>query len=169
MTPRGKGKKRQSHKPEGVQLVSLSLPLYEVDMTATAKAVYVDLYRKAKTAEQSGDYGNTHCSTFNMVKDAVHRLIPSDPLNRRHALREALSNVFRIRKGRMRICWIASSKLRRVLILYISETLRKEGDVHDPYVIFQNMMDRGLFDDVLQKFGVRMAALRQRTLSNKPH
>jgi hypothetical protein len=77
---------------------------------------------------------------------------------------------FRMRKGRLRICWIASSKIRPVLILFISETLRKDGDVNDPYLIFQSMMDAGVFDSVLHDFGVRMARFRHAEgYAGKPH
>jgi mRNA-degrading endonuclease RelE of RelBE toxin-antitoxin system len=123
---------------------------YEVDMTASAEAIYRDLYRKAKDAERRGDGSSAHVTTFNMVRDVVTRLIPSDPLNRGYALRGELSNIFRLRKGRLRICWIASSKLRRVCILFISETLRKEGDANDPYVIFRKIVDAGQLDSILR-------------------
>lgn len=135
-------------------------PPYEVDMTATAEAVYKSLYRQAKEAEQRADYTSAHITTFDMVKDAVKRIIPSDPLNRKYALRGQLSNIFRLKKGRMRICWIASSKMRRVCILFVSETLRKEGDASDPYVILQNMVDSGTFDAIFTQFGMRMPKLR---------
>lgn len=134
---------------------------YEVDMTASAEAVYSELWRKAKEAESKGSYASAHCTTFNMVRDAIKRQIASDPLNKKYALRGDLSNLFRIRKGRLRICWIASSKMRRVCILFISESLRKEGDLNDPYVILQSMVDGGTFDSVFQQFGVRVARLRQ--------
>jgi len=128
---------------------------YEVDMAASAEEVYKALARLAKAAEAAGDYANAHCTTFNMVRDAITRIIPNDPLSKNYALRGDLSNIFRLRKGRLRICWIASSKMRRVCILFISETLRKEGDASDPYVIFQSLLESGLFDDVIRRFGVR--------------
>jgi len=141
---------------------------YEVDMTATAEAVYKSLYRQAKDAEQRADYTSAHITTFEMVKGAVKQIIPNDPLNRKYALRGQLSNIFRLKKGRMRICWIASSKMRRVCILFVSETLRKEGDANDPYVILQNMVDSGTFDAIFTQFGVRMPKLRGQSPTDKP-
>lgn len=129
---------------------------YEVDMTETAEEVYRTLARLSKAAEAAGDYVSAHCTTFNMVRDAVHRIIPHDPLNKSYALRGDLANIFRLRKGRMRICWIASSHMRRVCILFISESLRKEGDVNDPYVIFKSLLDSGMFDGIIRKYGVRI-------------
>jgi hypothetical protein len=57
---------------------------------------------------------------------------------------------------------MASSKHRRVCILFISESLRKEGDANDPYVILQNMVDSGTLDALFSQFGVRDAAIAQR-------
>ena len=152
-------KYRKAQKAQKVQTSGVP-SLYEVEMTATAEAVYKELFRRCKEAERRGDYGSVHCTTFNMVRDAIRRVIPADPLSRKHALRGELSNIFRLKKGRLRICWIASSKIKKVCILFISETLRKEGDVNDPYFILQNMLDAGTFDSLFERFAVRMPRLR---------
>jgi mRNA-degrading endonuclease RelE of RelBE toxin-antitoxin system len=149
------------HKARGQESSAPSSLPFEVDMTASAEEIYKDLYRKARAAENRGDYGSSHCTTFDMVRDAVKRIIPADPFNKKYALRGELSNMFRIRKGRLRICWIASSKMHRVCILFISESLRKEGDAQDPYVILQNMVDAGKFDEIFGQFGVRVQRTRQ--------
>jgi mRNA-degrading endonuclease RelE of RelBE toxin-antitoxin system len=138
-----------------------SSSLYAVDITKSAEDVYTELRRKSQEAEAHGDPGNMHCTTFAMVQDVIKRVIPNDPLNKQYALRGQLSNLFRIRKGRMRICWIASSRLRRVCILFISQTPRKEGDANDPYVLLQNLVDAGTFDSIFSKFGMRMERLRK--------
>ena len=143
---------------------------YGVDITKSAEDVYAELRRKSLEAEAAGDYGNMHCTTFAMVQDVIKRVIPNDPLNKKYALRGQLSNLFRIRKGRMRICWIASSHLQRVCILFISETLRKEGDANDPYVILQNLVDSGTFDAIFSQFGMRMGRLRGAvSRAGRPH
>jgi mRNA-degrading endonuclease RelE of RelBE toxin-antitoxin system len=129
---------------------------YTVEMTASTEAVYVDLFRKAKAAESSGHPESAHSTTFNMVKEAVKTITPNDPPNKRYALRGKLSNIFRLRKGRLRICWIASSRMRRICILFIAQTLRKQGDANDPYVIFQNLLESGRFDEVMQELKVKM-------------
>jgi hypothetical protein len=149
---------KERQKDKSLAKKGLSIPSrlpYEVDMTATAEAVYVQMARAAKAAEAAGDYANAHCTAFNMVRDAVKRIIPHDPLNKKYGLRGDLANIFRLRKGRMRICWIASSRMGRVCILFISESLRKEGDASDPYVIFQSLLDSGVFDQVMVKYGLR--------------
>lgn len=141
---------------------------YGIDMTASAEEGYMDLARKAKAAERNGNYASAHIASFNMVRDAIKKTIANDPLNKKYGLRDELSNMFRLRKGRLRICWIASSRMHRVCILFISETVRKEGDASDPYVIFQNMVDAGKFDTIFQQFGVRMDRLRPHGRSSKP-
>jgi mRNA-degrading endonuclease RelE of RelBE toxin-antitoxin system len=139
----------------------LSPQPYTVEMTASAEAVYVDLYRKAKAAENSGRPESAHCTAFNMVSEAIKKIIPNDPLNKRYALRGKLSNIFRLRKGRLRICWIVSSQMRRICILFIAQTLRKEGDAKDPYVIFQNLLDSGHFDEAMRKLNVKMPRVKR--------
>jgi mRNA-degrading endonuclease RelE of RelBE toxin-antitoxin system len=159
-------KKGKAHRPlvSGASLPSpVSSAPFDVDMTATAEATYKDLYRAAKAAEQRGDYASPHITKFEMVRDAIKRIIPAEPLSKKHALRGELSNLFRLKKGRMRICWIASSKLHRVCIMFISETLRKAGDASDPYAILHNMVDSGTFDAIFTQFGVRMPRLKNRT------
>lgn len=133
---------------------------YEIDMTASAEAVYVDLYKKCKRAEDAGDFASAHCTVFRMIQQAIKEAIPLDPLNRKFALTGELSNIYRIKKGRYRICWIASSQLRRVCILFIAETLRKEGDINDPYRVFAQMVMSGRFNDAFGELGVRMAHLQ---------
>ena len=140
----GKSSKESSHLP------------YDVDMTGSAEEVYKNLARLSKAAEKEGNYVSAHCTTFHMVSDAIRRMIPNDPINKKYALRGDLSNIFRLRKGSLRICWIASSKARRVCILFIAETLRKQGDMNDPYAIFQGLLESGRFDQVIAKFGVRI-------------
>ncbi len=140
----------------------------EIDMTATAEATYSQFYRRSREAEQNGNYASAHCTTFSLVRDAI-RIIATDPYNKKYALRGGLSNIFRMKKGRLRICWISSSKLHRVCILFISETLRKEGDANDPYAIFQGMIDSGRFDGIFEQFGVRMRRLTPERGSGKPH
>ena len=141
-------------KPEAKSPPASSAP-YGVDMSASAEAVYVDLYKRSQAAETNGDPTNAICTKFRMVDEAVERIIPRDPMNRRYALRDDFANIFRLQKGRLRICWIASSKMRRVCILFISETQRKEGDANDPYRMFAKLLMSGELDEHFQRMGVR--------------
>ena len=151
--PRGRRKSAKAKLGAKQPLVSQSP--YDVDLSASAEAVYVDLYTRAKAAEAKGDHTNAVCTTFRMVEEAIERIIPRDPHNKKHALRDNLSNIFRLQKGRLRICWIASSQMHRVCILFISETLRKEGDANDPYWLFEKMLMSGELDKYFQQMGVK--------------
>jgi mRNA-degrading endonuclease RelE of RelBE toxin-antitoxin system len=140
---------------------SSSLP-YTVEMTTSAEAVYKDFYQKSKVAIDLEHPESPHCTTFRMLQEAVKITIPHDPLNKDFALRGHLSNIFRLRKGRMRIMWIASSDKRRVCILFISETLRKDGDVNDPYERFKKLFLSGSYNEALKELGVRAIPVRKK-------
>ena len=130
-------------------------PPYHIFLTNTAKAVYADLYNKSKAAEGKGDPTNSACTTFRMVQEAIKTIIPQNPIDRKYALSGHLANIFRIKKGRYRICWVASSEHRIIFILFISESLRKEGDANDPYRVFTKMVMTGEFDSVFDQLGIR--------------
>ena len=159
-TRRTPAHKPETNVPDSARKAASTAGAYAIDMTGSAEMVYVELGRKSKEAQRRGDYTSAHCTIFHMVRSAIRETIPSDPINRTHALSGDLSNIYRIKKGRYRICWIASSKLRRICILYISETLRKEGDVNDPYRIFAQAVMSGQFNDIFAKYGVRMPHLK---------
>ena len=127
---------------------------YGVDLTKGAEAAYRKLYQAATDAEKRGDANSAHGTTLRMVDDALDALA-HDPTSKKYALSGSLSNIFRIKKGRMRICWLASSQKRKVTVLYISETPRKEGDARDPYKVFTNLVMSGQFDDVFDRLGVK--------------
>lgn len=131
-----------------------SSPPYHVFLTDSARAVYADLYNKNKEAEE-GDPTNAACTTFRMVQEAIKVIIPHNPIDRKYALTGPLANLFRLKKGRHRICWIASSEHRTIFIIFISETLRKEGDANDPYRILTKMVMTGELDPMLNKLGIR--------------
>ena len=77
---------------------------------------------------------------------SCRNIIPHDPFAVRNALSGPLSNIFRVNKGRLRIYYAASSKNSKVVILFISQTLRKAGDTNDPYSIFTRLVMTGRFD-----------------------
>jgi mRNA-degrading endonuclease RelE of RelBE toxin-antitoxin system len=78
------------------------------------------------------------------------------PESTTNALSGPLANIFRVKKGRLRIYYAASSKDKKIVILYISQTLRKAGDVNDPYSIFTRLVMTGHFDKVFERLGVRI-------------
>jgi hypothetical protein len=150
MMSRSKRPRAYARQKRATPSVSASGP-YVTELSAAAKAVYISLHQKMKEAEARGDASSAHHTVFRMIHEAIHTLIPHDPINRKNALSGELSGIFRIRKGRHRICWIASSRTRKIAILFISETLRKDGDTNDPYAIFNRMVRDGEFNELMRK------------------
>jgi mRNA-degrading endonuclease RelE of RelBE toxin-antitoxin system len=150
-------KAKKARKKAAAKAPSAPAPLeYKIQMTDTARAVYSDLYKRCKDSEAIGDITSYNCSIFRMVREAIKTLIPHDPVHKRYALSGDLSNIFRLKKGRLRICWVASTEHRTIIILFISDTLRKEGDARDPYELFAKMVMTGAFNEVFGQIGVRV-------------
>jgi mRNA-degrading endonuclease RelE of RelBE toxin-antitoxin system len=135
--------------PKTAKVVSPGQP-YTVSMTATAKATYIALRQSALDAEAKGNTSSAHIKTFRIVDDAIRRTIPADPVNTKFALHKPLNNFFRAAKGRLRIVWAVSVEHREVLIVFISDTPRKEGDSHDPYVILTAMKKAGFLTSIVE-------------------
>src|SRR5262249_46555992 len=121
-----KGGQRKGPKTLAIGQTAASPKPYTVVLTESAEATYRELFESAEAAEaRDGDSNSQHCTTFRMVDEAIRRLIPADPTSRKYALHAPLGQVYRIAKGRIRIAWVADTKARQILILYISDTPRK--------------------------------------------
>lgn len=131
---------------------------FRVELTPTAQKVYEEMHAEAQKCIADGDTANTKVTALRMVDDAIDNIIPHDPFSISNALQGPLSNIFRVKKGRLRIYYAASSKEKKIVILYISQTLRKAGDVNDPYSIFTRMVMTGRFDQIFTQLGVRIPA-----------
>lgn len=129
---------------------------FDVQLTPTAQKIYEEMHADAQACITSGDQTNAKVTTLRMVDDAIDNIIPHDPFSTSNALAGPLSNIFRVKKGRLRIYYAASSKLRKIVVLYISRTLRKAGDVNDPYSIFTRLVMTGRFNEVFSRLGVRI-------------
>ena len=128
----------------------------KVELSATAEEVYRRIYREAAEKITAGDTSHPKVKLLRVVDDCLDNIIPQDPFNPKRALRGALTNMFRVKKGRLRICYTASSGGGiKIVVLYIAETPRKEGDKNDPYAIFTNMVMSGDFDHIFDRLGVR--------------
>src|ERR1700731_1317827 len=84
-------------------------PRYEVRLTQSAEQAYAKYYNLAGEAKRRGDVVSSHYTTLNMIDDVIDKVIPHDPFNKRYALTRGLSRIFRMQKGRLRICWTGSS------------------------------------------------------------
>jgi hypothetical protein len=101
-----------------------------------------------------------------MGNDAIDNIIPHDPFAVRNTLSDPLANIFRVKKGRLRIYYAASSKNPKVVVLFISQTLRKAGDINDPYSIFTRLVMTGRFDQVFAQLNVRIPPRHDLQLPN---
>lgn len=128
---------------------------YNITLTPIAEQSYLTLHAEAAAPLEKGDDSHPAVKRLRLVDDCVDRLIPSDPFAKDRALVGSLSNIFRVKKGRMRICYAASSVKAEIVILYISETPRKQGDTNDPYRLFSSLVMSGEFDSVFEALGVR--------------
>jgi mRNA-degrading endonuclease RelE of RelBE toxin-antitoxin system len=129
---------------------------YKVELTPIAEKIYEEIHADAQACIATGDHTNAKLTTLRMVDDAIDNIIPHDPFSTTNALSGPLSNIFRVKKGRLRIYYAASSQEKKIVILYISQTLRKAGDVNDPYSIFTRLVMTGRFKEVFSRLGVRI-------------
>jgi mRNA-degrading endonuclease RelE of RelBE toxin-antitoxin system len=129
---------------------------YTVELTTTAQKVYERLFAEAQACIEAGDVSNSRVTHFNMIEEALDKIIPHDPFAPERSLSGPHSGAFRVKKGRCcRICYAGSSDQKRLVVLYISDSPRKAGDTHDPYSVFTKLVKSGKFDDVFQKLRVR--------------
>jgi len=128
---------------------------YEVVFSEAAEAAYERFYKRAAEARDRGEITSSHFTVLNMIDEVIEKIIPRDPFNRRYALQGDLAGIFRMQKGRLRICWVGSSKHREVCVIFISESLRKEGDANDPYKVLTNMLLSGECDEIFKGLGLR--------------
>jgi hypothetical protein len=143
-------KKRRKTQESEQKPAPVVLAPYEIEMVPSAEAVYRTLFQNMQDAEARGEKSSSHHTTFRMVQEVIKTIIPRNPIDRSYGLSGPLSKYFRIKKGRMRICWAANSAARKVTILFISETMRKEGDASDPYNIFTKRVVSGEFQKFLE-------------------
>src|SRR5260370_42141211 len=101
---------------------------YTVELTDIAEKTYVRMAEEAQACLDRGAETNSKVTAFRMVEEALDRIIPHDPFAPARALAGLLSGYYRIKKGRMRICYVGNSATKVIKVLYISDTPRKAGD-----------------------------------------
>jgi mRNA-degrading endonuclease RelE of RelBE toxin-antitoxin system len=124
---------------------------YIIELSGLAERVYKRMSEDAYACVEAGDETNSKVTQFRMVEEALDKIIPHDPFSRDRALVGPLSGIFRVKKGRIRICYIGSSSKSRIIVLYVSDTPRKDGDVNDPYKILTKLVKAGKFDPLFDK------------------
>ena len=84
---------------------------YTVELTPTAEKVYNRAFDEAQQCVARGDTTNAKVKHFRIIQEALEKVIPHDPFNPKPALSGSLSNIFRVKKGRTRICYVGSRRV----------------------------------------------------------
>ena len=137
---------------------------YEVHLSDSAAVSYERYANQARNAVLRGEPTNAHCTALRQIDEALEKIIPSDPFNKKYALVGDLKTIYRLHKGRLRICWVGSSRQRRIYVIFISETLRKAGDINDPYQVLSRKVAAGEFDQLFAILGMK---LRSRSITDR--
>lgn len=133
---------------------------YDVRLVRPAEEAYLKFLERAKGPLAKGDHGNVHVKTLRMIDELLDKTIPHDPFNPERALSGHLKSIYRVKKARLRICYIGSSDRGIIDVLLISERLRKSGDKNDPYAILSKLMASGKLDIVFEAIGLRPPSAR---------
>ena len=127
---------------------------YQIELSEQAEEAYRKAHRDAEASIKAGRPTSAKVKRFRGIEEAVTRIIPQDPFAPSRSLSGKLAGIYKVRKGRIRICYVGSSTTKKIGILYISEKPRKEGDKNDPYVLLTKMIQSGRFAEFLEELGV---------------
>lgn len=97
---------------------------------------------------------SANATVYAGIKRVLTDLLPVEhrAIQRQYGMHDELSDFFRVRVGRLRIIWGASTQRGLVIVLFVGK--RKEGDKHDVYVDFARRLKAGTFDDQLSELGL---------------
>jgi hypothetical protein len=94
-------------------------------------------------------------TAWNLVRRVLDDVVPEAALDHRLALGEKggvrFAGIYRARAGRLRMIWIASSALRRAIVLLVG--VRKAGDQHDVYSELERLLRSGILDPCFERLG----------------
>lgn len=128
---------------------------YQIELSEQAEKAYMRAHSDAQASIKAGKSTSARVKRFRGIDEAIKRIIPQDPLAVNRSLSgKLLAGIYKVRKGRIRIFYVASSTTRKIGVLYISEKPRKQGDKNDPYVLLTKMIQSGRFAEFLEEFGV---------------
>ena len=137
--------KREAPKP---QPFAVRCSPYALDYVRRLQEAAFDKQGKEKT-------GSEQLTAYQTVRACLTGLIPNHALNNRLALGVRggvrLAGIYRAHAGRLRVCWIASSQLRRAIVLVIGR--RKEGDRNDVYADLERLLRGGFLDAYFAELG----------------
>jgi hypothetical protein len=124
----------------------------QIQLTATAEAVYMRCRDEAAACIATGDKCNPKIKLFQALDEALTKTIPADPFNQKMALAGSLSNIFRFSGENLRVCYLGHGSQRRIIVLYICESSAEETD---SYATFAYMVMSGKFDAAFASLGLR--------------
>jgi mRNA-degrading endonuclease RelE of RelBE toxin-antitoxin system len=127
---------------------------YTVELTDIAEKVYRRISREAQARLAVGDTTNAKVKQLRILDELLDKIIPYAPFDPGRALAGSLSNIFRVKKGRLRVCYAGSSRRRRIIVLFIADTPCKEGHRSDPYSVFDRLVQSGAFDEFFEDLGL---------------
>jgi len=116
--------------------------------------IYVKLVREVEALrEKDPDGYKSHRNTklLASVQKSIIQDVPADPLHKKFMLSKSLDKTYkewrRVKKGlppRYRMFFRFHTKYKNVIFVWLNHEgcLRKKGDKHDVYSVFQKMLDR---------------------------
>jgi mRNA-degrading endonuclease RelE of RelBE toxin-antitoxin system len=127
---------------------------YRVVLLPNAEETYRRIYKDAQGPLSRNNATHPKVKLLRIIDECLNTIIPHDATSSRRALSGALAGFYRVKKGRMRICYAVAEQDSEILIMYISETPRKQGDKNDPYAVFTKIVMSGEYDEIFAKLGV---------------
>lgn len=129
---------------------------YEIRLASQAEKEYIALQRRARGPLSRGNSSNAHVKKLRMVDELIGKIIPLSPRDRSRSLSGPLRNMYRVKKSRLRLCYIVSPESRQITILYISteDQPRRAGDRWDPYKTLAKNLSSGKFDKYFADSGL---------------
>jgi hypothetical protein len=125
---------------------------YRVILTATAQATYEQMFERSLAAEANNALTRNHVLEFRLVDDAIRRLIPANPGDKNYALADPLVGLFRMQRGRTRICWMIRPHNRLVLILFLADAPKSEADIDDPNKVLSHLVKAGYYKSDIEEW-----------------
>ena len=128
--------------------------MYVVDITETAQRVYERVYAEAEACRINGDLTNSKVDLLRWLDDAIDTELLHDPFCQSRSL-EGVAALYQYSGSKLRIGYTGSKHSPLITILYICDTLRKEGRASDPHSELMRMIRTGQIDHVFDKLGLR--------------
>jgi hypothetical protein len=129
---------------------------YTVELTDTASETYQRLSESATRCIDGGDAANSKVSILRAVDQLIQNVIPQAPIERGKCLAGPFLNIYWVSRERLRIYYRASpTKPRVIVVLYISDSPRKETHRQHVDALFAQMMVSGQLDHLFSTFGLK--------------